>query len=115
MSPELVQVAKVASPTTRWQQPFDAELTDVFKVQADIAGQVAQALGVALGAGEQQHLAERPTGNLAAYDAYLRAEEISGSNIDPPTLRRAAAAYEQGWRWTPPSPPLGRNSLARTR
>ena len=51
VSPELIQVAPGAAPTTRWQQPFDASLTDVFKVQADIAGQVAQALNVALGEG----------------------------------------------------------------
>ena len=32
-----------------WEQPFDAALTDVFQVQADIAGKVASALDVALG------------------------------------------------------------------
>ena len=37
------------APRTKWQQPFDASLTDVFQVQADIAGQVAEALDVALG------------------------------------------------------------------
>ena len=37
------------APTRKWQQPFDASLTDVFQVQADIAGQVAQALDVAIG------------------------------------------------------------------
>ena len=48
VSPELVEITE-GRPTTRWQQPFDAALTDVFQVQADIAGQVAQALDVALG------------------------------------------------------------------
>src|SRR6185503_15456 len=38
VSPELVQVTPGGAPTTRWQQPFDAALTDVFQVQADIAG-----------------------------------------------------------------------------
>jgi serine/threonine-protein kinase len=97
VSPELVQVANVSSPTTRWQQPFDAEITDVFQVQGDIAGQVANALGVALGAGDQKHLSERPTENLAAYDAYLKAEGITGqmTSNDPPTLRRAIESYEQ--------------------
>jgi len=50
-----------------------------------------QALHVALGAGEKQSLAERPTRNLAAYDAYLKGEELSKSvsEGDPPSLRRA--------------------------
>ncbi len=72
VSPELIQVS---SGVARWQQPFDASITDVFQVQADIAGQVAQALNVALGAGEKQALAQKPTQNLAAYDAYLKGEE----------------------------------------
>ena len=46
VSPELIEVA---SSSTRWQQPFDAVLSDVFKVQGEIAGKVAQALDVALG------------------------------------------------------------------
>ena len=94
VSPELIQVS---TASTKWQQPFDASLTDVFQVQADVAGQVAEALGVALGANEQQHLSERPTQNLAAYDAYLRAEEVSAglSTVDPVTMRRAVAFYQQ--------------------
>ena len=41
-------------------------------MQADIAGRVAQALDVALGAGEKEALAGKPTTNLAAYDLYLQ-------------------------------------------
>ena len=59
VSPELVQVTPGRAATTRWQQPFDAALTDVFQVQADIAGRVAQALNVALGDSTQQDLAEQ--------------------------------------------------------
>ncbi|MGE5414866.1 MAG: TPR end-of-group domain-containing protein, partial [Syntrophomonadaceae bacterium] len=97
VSPELVDVTHPDAPTTKWQQPFDANLTDVFQVQSDIASKVAQALGAALGAGEEKRLAEKPTQNLAAYDAYLRGEEVWGplSSNDPPTLRKALALYEQ--------------------
>ena len=94
VSPELIQASTAAA---KWQQPFDATITDVFQVQAEIAGRVAQALDLALGANERQTLAQKPTGDLAAYDAYLRGEEVSGgmSAGDPPTLRRAVAYYEQ--------------------
>ena len=97
VSPELIEVGSGQKPTTRWQQPFDATITDVFKVQADIASLVAQALDVALGATTQQQLAAKPTQNLPAYDAFLRGEAVSqGMNVnDPPSLRQAAAAYEQ--------------------
>jgi TolB-like protein/Flp pilus assembly protein TadD len=94
VSPELIQVA---SGSTKWEQPFEANLTDVFQVQADVAQRVAQALDVALGAGEKQALAERPTRNLTAYDAYLKGEEVSrglGAS-DLVTIRRSLLYYEQ--------------------
>ncbi|HET6796233.1 MAG TPA: hypothetical protein VFH40_03655, partial [Gemmatimonadales bacterium] len=92
VSPELIDVAHA---TAKWQQPFDAPLTDVFQVQADIAGRVAGALGVALGAGERQTLTERPTANLDAYDAYLKGEQVSAglSTAGLPPLQQAITHY----------------------
>ncbi|HJR50601.1 MAG TPA: hypothetical protein VJ794_05810, partial [Gemmatimonadales bacterium] len=94
VSPELIQVT---TGSTEWQQPFDAGLTDVFQVQADIAGRVAQALDVAMGTGEREALAERPTANVAAYDAYLKGWEASRgmSLTNPSAMRRAVLYYEQ--------------------
>jgi len=97
VSPELVDVTRPDAPTSKWQQPFDASLTDVFQVQSDIATKVAQALGAALGAGEEKRLSEKPTENLAAYDAFLKGEGASsGMGVsDPPSLRKALAYYGQ--------------------
>ena len=94
VSPELIQVATGAS---KWQAPFDAPLTDVFRVQGDIASRVAEALNVALGESARQRLAEKPTRNLAAYDAFLRGEAASQGMgaIDPVSLRQAIGYYEQ--------------------
>ena len=94
VSPELIQAA---SGTTRWQQPFDAPLADVFQVQGQIATQVADALDLALGAGVREQLSGRPTENLAAYDAFLRGERLSSrvGVTDPGALRRAVAAFEE--------------------
>jgi TolB-like protein/Flp pilus assembly protein TadD len=94
VSPELIEVADA---TTKWQQPFDAALTDVFQVQADIAARVAKELDVALGAKEREALAAKPTANLTAYDAFLKGEEASeGVAVsDPASLRRGIAFYEQ--------------------
>ena len=78
VQPELVQVADVSHATTRWEQPFDADLSDVFKVQTTIAQDVVSALRVALDSTEQHRLEEPPTQNLAAYDLFLRAESIHG-------------------------------------
>jgi eukaryotic-like serine/threonine-protein kinase len=97
VSTELVEVRPRGEPTTRWQEPFDAPLQGVFLVQTDIARGVAEALGVALGSAEAASLSERPTQNLAAYDAYLRGEQVSGgvATAEPVALRRAVPYYDQ--------------------
>ncbi len=97
VSPELVDLTRPDAPTSKWQQPFDAALTDVFQVQSDIATRVAQALGVALGASEEKRLSEKPAHNLPAYDAFLKGEEASKglAAADPASLRRAIAHYEE--------------------
>ena len=95
VSPELIRVEPGAAPTTKWQQPFDASLTDVFQVQADIAGRVAQALDVAIGTQQQRALQDRPTRSLAAYDAYLKGEAEHRLGLGPATLRQAIGFLEQ--------------------
>ena len=90
VSPELVDAR---SAVDKWAQPFDAPLTDVFQVQADIAGKVAQALQVALTPAAQHLLAARPTANLLAYDAYLRGEALAEIGNAPVVLRRMIGAY----------------------
>ncbi len=94
VSPELIQVS---TGSTKWQEPFDAALTDVFKVQADVAGQVAQALDLAMGTPQRAALAAKPTDNAAAYDAYLKGEAASQTmgTGDPLRLRSAIGFYEQ--------------------
>lgn len=87
------QLVSVEAGRVNWDETFDAELTDVFDVQTEIASRVADALGVALGAAEQQRIAKRPTGNLQAYDAFLRGRATFGA--DPSTLRQAARYFEE--------------------
>jgi eukaryotic-like serine/threonine-protein kinase len=95
VSPELVEVPAAGRPKTRWQQPFDASLTDVFEVQAQIASQVAQALDLALGASERQRLESKPTSDSAAYDAYVRANLLFDRGVSQPDMQAQLALYEK--------------------
>jgi TolB-like protein/Flp pilus assembly protein TadD len=97
VTPELVDVTNPDAPTSKWQQPFDASLTDVFQVQSEIASTVAQALGRAIGASEEKALAAKPTQNLAAYDAFLKGRDAlgEGRGTDPASLRRALGFFDQ--------------------
>ncbi len=95
LTPELVEVGSGGAPTTRWQEAFEADLSDVFRVQGEIATKVAQSLEVALSGRERGRLEARPTSNLAAYDAYLKGQEIEKGGFSPTMLRRAVAQYDQ--------------------
>ncbi|HUR95004.1 MAG TPA: BTAD domain-containing putative transcriptional regulator [Gemmatimonadales bacterium] len=96
VSPELIRLASGTTPTTRWQQPIDAALTDVFAVQAEIATKVADALGVVLGDSARRELTVKPTESLAAYDEFLKGEAASQTmKADQAGLRSAIAFYER--------------------
>jgi serine/threonine protein kinase/tetratricopeptide (TPR) repeat protein len=92
VTPELIEANAAAA---RWQQSFDAALTGIFEMQGDIAERVARALNVALGADDRRMLGEAPTRSVAAYDAFLKGEELlGGSSVNyPATLRRAVTHY----------------------
>jgi serine/threonine-protein kinase len=94
VDPELMQLETGGVPITRWQQPFDAPLTDVFQVQADIATRVAQELQLTLTPSTKRVLTERPTQNLAAYDAYLRGLEYEQNGEDA-SEELARAAFKE--------------------
>ena len=79
--------------STAWQQSFEADLTDVFEVQAQIAARVAGALGTQIGAQESAALARRPTANPAAWSAFLKGRAVT--SVDPVSQRQAAAQFEQ--------------------
>jgi tetratricopeptide (TPR) repeat protein len=74
-------------------------MADVFRVQADIASKVAEAMRVAVGGGDTARLVEVPTRDPAAYDAFLKGDAMywSGGNA-PANVRRSIAQYEQAVR-----------------
>jgi tetratricopeptide (TPR) repeat protein len=88
VSPELVDAR---SGSTKWQESFESAVTDVFRVQGEIAANVAQALQLRLTPSAESALTRRPTTDLDAYDAFLRGLEIYDSGSDP-TGEQARAA-----------------------
>jgi serine/threonine-protein kinase len=95
VTPELVDAHSGQAARTRWVQQFDASLTDVFQVQADIATKVVDALGLALADSARRELTTKPTGNLAAYDEFLKGEASAAMmKGDQASLRRAVESYQ---------------------
>lgn len=68
-----VRLLDTASGAELWSEAYDAELKDVFKVQADIAMRITAALESTLGATTRERISAGPTASPAAYAEYLRA------------------------------------------
>jgi serine/threonine protein kinase/tetratricopeptide (TPR) repeat protein len=73
ISPALVTVADLTTKPAGG--PYLVVPSDVFQVQTDVATKVADALNVTLSGADQQALADHPTENAEANDAYMRGEQ----------------------------------------
>src|SRR6516225_1519542 len=67
-----VQLIKASNDSHLWADIYDRKLTDIFAVESDVAKAIAEQLRAKLTGQEEQVLANRPTENTDAHDAYLR-------------------------------------------
>jgi len=77
-----------------WADRFDGSLEDVFELQEQVAISVAGVIEPALQAAESARSAHRPTSDLSAYDAYLRAYAMY-STSHRRQMRQALALLEE--------------------
>jgi TolB-like protein/Tfp pilus assembly protein PilF len=68
-----VQLIKAADDSHLWADTFDRKLTDIFSVESEVAKAIADQLRAKLTGLEEQVMATKPTENIEAYNAYLRA------------------------------------------
>jgi TolB-like protein/Tfp pilus assembly protein PilF len=67
-----VQLIKAEGDSHLWADTYDRKLTDIFAVETEVAQRIANFLEARLTGGEQKQIANVPTKNPQAYDAYLR-------------------------------------------
>jgi class 3 adenylate cyclase/TolB-like protein/Tfp pilus assembly protein PilF len=67
-----VQLIRAATDEHLWAESYNRKLDDVFGVEGEVAGAIAEQLKAKLSNTEKQELAAKPTNNQEAYDAYLR-------------------------------------------
>ncbi|TDW25699.1 TolB-like protein [Rhizobium azibense] len=70
------QLIDAASGGHLWAERFDRDLNDIFAVQDDVTQQIVDALAINLTEGDRQRLAPEHTGNVEAYDYFLRGREL---------------------------------------
>ncbi len=90
------QLIRASDDRHVWAQTFDDDMSEVFRVQSDVAERVAHALDVTLLEPERLALAYKPTENIEAYQYYLRGMEYiyRGYYVED-NLRLAIQMYEK--------------------
>jgi adenylate cyclase len=88
-----IQMIDAAEDRHIWVENYDRELEDIFSVQTDIAGRVAEALRVELLAGDREQMREPPTKNTEAHVLYLRGV-YEGAKGSPADIERAIQYFE---------------------
>ena len=92
------QLIRVADDTHVWSETYDKSAGDIFALQSQIAEQVARRLDVEILEPARRALMAKPTGNLLAYDLYLKGrdgEDKAWNSWKFQDLKSALQMYEQ--------------------
>jgi TolB-like protein/DNA-binding winged helix-turn-helix (wHTH) protein/Tfp pilus assembly protein PilF len=92
-----VQLISPASGEHLWGQAYTRTLDDVFEIERDVAEQVSGALKARLLPAEAARVANVPTRDTQAYDAFLRAEYVA-SGVENETAKDPVAATAEARR-----------------
>src|SRR6266498_3127519 len=112
-----VNLIRADSDSHLWAETYDRKLTDIFGVESEIAKAIAEQLQAKLSGRDKHELADKPTSNPAAYDAYLRGLALARrSRITLRNLLGAAKALVEAVKLDPDFAPawaeLGRVDAA---
>jgi serine/threonine-protein kinase len=88
------QLNNVADGYHLWSETYERELKDVFAVQDEISRAIVGTLRVQLGESGKTSLVTASTGNLEAYNLYLRARYLHSKWQTEP-MRRSMELFEQ--------------------
>jgi serine/threonine protein kinase/Tfp pilus assembly protein PilF len=90
-----VQLIKAATDSHLWADTIDRKVTDILSVETEIAKSIADQLQARLTGQEQKVIADKPTNNSEAYDAYLRGLAYTLKTGFSPANSVAAQKYLQ--------------------
>src|ERR1700726_2000263 len=96
-----VQLIKAATDGHLWAESYDRELQNIFGVEGEVAGKIAEALDAKLSGAEKKALAVRPTSNVTAYDAYLHGRSIEATRFDISGEQQVSSDYARAVQLDP--------------
>jgi TolB-like protein/Tfp pilus assembly protein PilF len=95
-----VQLIRAGTDEHLWAESYDRKLDDIFGVEKEVAQNIAIALNAKLSGAEERVLAQKPTENPAAYEAYLRGKALMWEGNED-AVRAAIQSFEEAVRLDP--------------
>ena len=95
-----VQLIRAATDEHIWAESYDRKLDDIFAVEREVAQSIAAALNTKLTGAEEQAIAQKPTANPVAYEAYLQGNTQLWQGNENGILA-AIASYQEAIRLDP--------------
>ncbi len=89
------QLIRCSDDIHLWADTYDEDMTEVFRLQSEIAERVARELDVTLLEPERRALAEKPTENLEAYEYYLRGIEYADRRVNQEASIESVRMFER--------------------
>jgi len=96
------QLINIADGEILWTEIYNRKLENIFAIQEEIATAVSGALGVRLGVGGVNAYRGAGTRNIEAYEEFLKAPRVFGSEVGIRHLKRAIELdpnYAAAWSW----------------
>ncbi len=90
-----VQLIDANTDEHLWANDYDRDVTDVFAIQSDLAGEIAKALQAKLSPTEKSQMTRKPTENGEAYLAFVQAHDLSCAYEDPAKLKQSEQLYQR--------------------
>ena len=77
------QLIDARTDTQLWAERYDRDDADVFAIESELAGKIVAQLQAKISPSEKAAIEKPSTTDLAAYDLYLRAQELFADTSDP--------------------------------
>jgi len=90
-----VQLIDANTDEHLWAKDYDRDLTDVFAIQSDLAGEIGNALQAKLSPAEKSQMTLKPTENGEAYLAFVQAHDLSCAFEDSVKLKQSEQLYQR--------------------
>lgn len=91
----VVNLEDVAGGKRLWSKEFSGVAQDILTLEDEIYGQMVTAMNLSLSNEEMARVAIKPTGNIEAYDLYLRGRNAMRRFQDPRNIQSALDFYQQ--------------------